>query len=51
MFKELLNKIGTKNYRYDVFNDKLLSSTNGLEVSVDKYAYSDDHKDIFDRNE
>jgi Zn-dependent M16 (insulinase) family peptidase len=40
MFKEMLSNIGTKNYRYDVFNDKLLSSTNGLEVSIDKFAYS-----------
>lgn len=51
MFKELLDKIGTKNYKYDVFNDKLLNSTNGLEVSIDKYAYSDDHNDIYNRNE
>jgi len=51
MFKELLDKIGTKNYKYDVFNDKLLNSTNGLEVSIDKYAYTEDHNDIYNRNE
>lgn len=51
MFKELLDKVGTKNYKYDVFNDKLLNSTNGLEVSIDKHAYTEDHSDIFNRNE
>jgi Zn-dependent M16 (insulinase) family peptidase len=51
MFKELLSNIGTKNYRYDKFNDKMMNSTNGLEVSIDKYSYSEDHTDIFDRNE
>jgi len=51
LFKELLSNIGTKNYRYDVFNDKMMNSTTGLEVSIDKYAYSEDHMDIFDRNE
>jgi len=51
MFRELLANIGTKNYRYDAFNDKLLNCTNGLEVSVDKYAYSEDHTDVHDRNE
>ena len=51
MFKELFSSIGTKNYRYDDFNDRLLNCTNGLEVSIDKYAYSDDHEDIHNRNE
>lgn len=51
LFKELLSNIGTKNYKYDEFNDKLLSSTDGIEVSIDKYAYSLDHNDIMDRKE
>ena len=51
MFKELLSQIGTKNFKYDVFNDKLLSSTNGLEVSIDKYAFSEEHDDIHNRQE
>ena len=51
MFKDLLANIGTKNYKYDVFNDKVMSCTNGLEVSIDKYAYSEDHTDIHNRNE
>ena len=28
-----------------------MNCTNGLEVSIDKYSYSEDHTDIFDRNE
>jgi len=51
MFKEMLSNIGTKNYRYDVFNDKLLNSTNGLEVSIDKYSFTENHEDIYDKNE
>lgn len=51
LFKELLSNIGTKNYRYDDFNDKLLNSTDGIEVSIDKYAYTLDHTDILDRKE
>lgn len=51
MFKELFSNIGTKNYKYDIFNDKLMNSTNGLEVSIDKFAYTEDHLDIFNRNE
>lgn len=51
MFKELLSNIGTKNYRYDVFSDKLLGSTNGLEVSVDKFAFTQDFQDVQNRNE
>jgi presequence protease len=48
MFTEFLSSICTKNYRYDDFNDRLLSCTNGLEVRVDKYS---NKQDILDRNE
>ena len=48
MFTELLASVGTKNYRYDEFNDRMLSCTNGLEVRVDKYA---EKEDIGDRHE
>lgn len=51
MFVELLPHMGTKNYKYDVFNDKLMNSTNGLEVSVDKFSNSPDHLDLFERQE
>ena len=49
MFTEFLSSIGTKNYRYDDFNDRLLSCTNGLEVNIDKFAKNP--TDILDRNE
>ncbi len=49
MFTEFFSSIGTKNYRYDDFNDRLLSCTNGLEVNIDKF--SKDPVDILDRNE
>ena len=49
MFTEFLSSIGTKNYRYDDFNDRLLSCTNGLEVNIDKFAKNP--QDILDRNE
>jgi len=48
MFAEFLSSIGTKNYRYDDFNDRLLSCTNGLEVNIDKFSKT---SDILDRNE
>jgi Zn-dependent M16 (insulinase) family peptidase len=48
MFAEFLSSIGTKNYRYDDFNDRILSCTNGLEVKIDKFSKS---SDILDRNE
>ena len=51
LFKELLPSIGTKNYSYDVFNEKVMNCTNGLEVSIDKFAYSEDYTDIYDRRE
>lgn len=51
MFAEALSKIGTKNYTYDVFNDKMLSCSNGIEASVDKYAFTEDYLDVMDRNE
>lgn len=49
MFSEFLSSIGTKNFKYDDFNDRLLNCTNGLEIRVDKY--STHPTDILDRNE
>lgn len=49
MFSEFLSQIGTKNYKYDDFNDRILSCSNGLEVKVDKY--STHPTDILDRQE
>jgi Zn-dependent M16 (insulinase) family peptidase len=48
VFKDLFQNIGTKNYNYEQFNNKLMNSTNGLEISIDKFSHSDD---IFDRND
>ena len=49
MFTEFLSNIGTKNYKYDAFNNKILNCSSGLDVSVDKYCNSDDHEDLIDR--
>lgn len=49
LFRELLPNIGTKNYTAAQFNDKMLASTNGLEVSIDKFAIVED--DVNDRHE
>jgi Zn-dependent M16 (insulinase) family peptidase len=49
MFSEFLSQIGTKSYKYDDFNDRILSCSNGLEVKVDKY--STHPTDIMDRSE
>jgi Zn-dependent M16 (insulinase) family peptidase len=43
-----LSSIGTKNYKYDDFNDRILSCSNGLEVRIDKFS---NQPDILDRNE
>jgi len=51
MFSEFLSSIGTKNFKYDVFNDRILSCSNGLEVQVDRYSNTEDFKDIWDRHE
>ena len=51
MFSDMLSSIGTKNQRYDVFNNKMLKSTTGLSVSMDKYSDALDHEDLLDRKE
>ena len=51
MFEEFLSRIGTKNFAYDEFDNKLHSCTSGLEVTIDKYAPTNDHSDIFARKE
>ena len=51
MFSEMLSSVGTKNYRYDVFNNKMLDCTSGLEVNIDKYSDAADHEDLLDRKE
>lgn len=51
MFSQFLSNIGTKNYSYDEFNNRLMSCTSGLKVEIDRYSDSPDHTDIFDRQE
>ena len=51
MFKEMLPSIGTKNYSYDVFNNKMMGCSSGLQVDVDRYSAAEDYTDILDRNE
>ena len=38
MFKEFFASIGTQNYKYDAFNNKMLSYTNGIKVDIDTYT-------------
>ena len=51
MFREMLANVGTKNYKYDVFNNKMHSCSSGLDVSVDKFSNSLDHEDLLSRHE
>lgn len=51
MFQEFLSSIGTRNYKYDVFNNRMYSCTSGLKVQLDTFNNSDDHEDILNRNE
>lgn len=51
MFNQFISDIGTKNYKYDEFNNRLMSCTNGLRVDIDRYANTLDHEDLLARNE
>ena len=51
MFKDMLSNIGTKNYKYDVFNNKLHSCSSGIDVSIDKFTNTVDHEDLLSRSE
>lgn len=51
LFSETLSRIGTRNYRYDTFNNKMLSCSSGLSVDIDRYCSAEDHEDLLDRNE
>jgi len=46
MFVEFFPNSGTKNYRYDAFNTKLLSCTSGIDCSIDKYSKSTDMNNL-----
>jgi Zn-dependent M16 (insulinase) family peptidase len=51
MFAEFLSNIGTKNYKYDEFNNKMLSCMSELKVQIDRYSAALEHDDILDRHE
>ena len=46
-----MSHIGTKNYAYDVFDNKINSVSSGLEVQIDRFANTADHGDILARKE
>jgi Zn-dependent M16 (insulinase) family peptidase len=45
MFKEMLPNIGTKNYKYDVFHEKMMNCSSGLNLAIDKFSATDDDLD------
>lgn len=45
IFKDIFGKIGTKDIKYDEFNDKVMASTTGINLSVESFANSDDIND------
>ena len=47
----LFSGIGTKNYKYDFFNDKMMACSNGISARVDSYTYSKNPLDIYDKKE
>ena len=47
----LISSIGTKNYRYDEFNDRILNVSNGLSVNIDRFNPSKDSNSILDKEE
>ena len=51
MYKEMLPSIGTENYSYDVFNNKMMACSSGLNVSLDKFSITEDYLNIKERNE
>lgn len=51
MFQEFFPHIGTKNYKYDEFDNKINTVSSGIDVNIDKYAGTADHDDLLARNE
>ena len=51
MFAEFYPHIGTKNYKYDEFNNKMLGCTSGLRADIDKYSRSEIITDLNDKSE
>ena len=46
MFADMFSRMGTQTVKYDAFNDKLMASTTGLTLSLDKYSHSDDLNNV-----
>merc|ERR1719183_616338 len=42
IFENILGKIGTKDFKYTEFNDKLMASTTGISLSVESYARNEE---------
>ena len=51
MFSEFLGAIGTKQTKYDEFNDRLLNCSSGINVTLDKYSHTNDFSDLHSREE
>jgi Zn-dependent M16 (insulinase) family peptidase len=51
MFQEFFPHIGTKNYKYDEFDNKINTVSSGIDVTIDKYAGTADHDDLLARKE
>ena len=51
MFKEMLPAIGTKNFSYDVFNNRMMGCSSGLRVELDRFTATEDYLNVKERNE
>lgn len=51
MFSEFFPSIGTKNYKYDAFNNKMLGCTSGIKCDIDKFSRSETIEDLMNRHE
>jgi Zn-dependent M16 (insulinase) family peptidase len=42
IFNNIYGKMGTQEFKYNEFNDKLMASTTGISISVESFSKSDD---------
>ena len=45
IFSDIFGKMGTKEFKYSEFNDKLMASTTGINLTVESFARNDDVND------
>lgn len=45
IFSDIFGKMGTKEFKYSEFNDKLMASTTGINLKVESFARNDDVND------